>query len=323
MGVTGILTAMVIANILCCIYLFTSLKLYNYIDFSTIDRNLKLKLIKYSLPLVPNGVSWWMINAADRTIISIVLGLSANGVFAIAYKFPIIFSSLFSFFSMSWTESASMHINDKDRDKFFSETYNASIRMFGSLGLILIAYIPLVFNMLINASYSDAYMYIPILIIGAFFNSIVGLYSAIYIAKKMTKQVATTSIMAAGINIVLTLGLIQYIGLYAAAFSTVIAFLAMAIYRHFDVKKYVSITYEKNIFINMALLYALTIAFYYYNNPIGNIANAIIISIIALLFNKSIIKVIKDKIFSMARRKRSNLTSDQEVQEEVQEKKVL
>lgn len=318
MGATGMLIAIVVANVACSSYLFLSLRLYRNIKLQSVDSKLRSRLLKYSFPLVPNGISWWLINAADRTIISLILGLSANGIFAIAYKFPIIFSSLFSFFSMSWTESASVHIDDRDRDKFFSDTNNASLRLFGSLGLIIIAYIPLVFSLLIDKKYHESYMYIPILMVGAFFSSIVGFYSAIYVAKKMTKQVASTSIFAALINIALTLALIRLIGLYAAAIASTIAYLAMAVYRHYDVKKYVTITYEKNIFLKLTIAYTLTMALYYYNNFFGNITNAIIITIIVILFNKTMIKVIKDKVFEVgSRRRRQPLTSEQEVQGEI------
>lgn len=317
MGAGGMLLSIALANLGCVLYLFFALKLYRYISFKAQDKKLQKKLIEYSFPLVPNGISWWVIHVSDRTIISIIIGVAANGIYAVANKYAAIFSSAFSIFSMSWTESASMHINDKDRDKFFSETSNASIRLFGSLGLVLIAYIPLAFPFLINVSYSEAYLYIPILIVAAFFNAIVGLYSAVYVAKKMTKQVANTSIIAAVINIALTIVLMKLIGLYAAAISTAVAFLAMAIYRHYDVKKYVKITYEKNIFVKLAIVYAFTIVLYYYNNFLGNIANALIITIIIILLNKSIIKVIKDKVFAMGSRKQPKLTPEQKVQEEL------
>ena len=316
MGAGGMLTAMAVANAVCAIYLFVALRLYEYIDFNKKEDGISVKLLKYSMPLVPNGISWWLISAADRTIISILLGLSANGIFAIAYKFPIIFTSFFSIFGLSWTESASMHIDSKDRNKFFSEIINASIQLFGSLGLILIASVPLAFNVLIDTKYNEAYLYIPILIIGAFFNAIVGLYSAIYIAKKLTKQVANSSMIAALISITLTLVFTYFIGLYAAAIATAVAYLAMSIYRHYDVKKYVTITYEKNIFIILGMLYAFTMVLYYYNNLIGNIVNIVVIMATVLLLNKSIVKVLKTKVFSLVGR-RKKLTPEQQASEEL------
>ncbi len=211
MGAEGMLLAIVIANFIGAVYLFIALKLRRYIG----------------------------VGVGDRTIITIVLGVAANGVYAVAYRFPLIFNGLFSFFGMSWTESASMHINSPDRDKYFSQVMNTSLKMFAALGAFIIAAVPFVFNLFVNEEFVEAYQYIPILIIGAFFNSIVGLYSAIYIAKKLTKQVFTTSLIAAAINISFTLIFIHWIGIYAAAIAMGVAFLSMAIFRHYDMKKYV------------------------------------------------------------------------------------
>lgn len=311
MGAEGMLLSIALANIICSVYLFFALKIYRYIGFGQYDTSLQKELIAYSFPLVPNGVSWWVINVSDRTIISIVISVAANGIYAVANKYAAIFSSIFNIFSMSWTESASVHINDKDRDSFFSETFNASIRLFGSLGLALIVFIPILFPLMVRPTYNEAYLYIPILILGAFFNAIVGLYSAIYVAKKLTRQVAATSLVAAAINITLTLVFIHFFGLYAAAAATAIAYLAMAIYRHRDIKKYVKITYEKNLFAKMALLYIVAMGFYYLNTITGNIISAIAITIVVLVLNKSVIRIIKNKVMGAAGRKRK-LTPEQD-----------
>jgi O-antigen/teichoic acid export membrane protein len=297
MGAEGMLLSVALANLVCALYLFFALRMSHYIDLKTYDKKLQKKLIEYSFPLIPNGVSWWVINVSDRTIISIAIGVAANGIYAVANKYAAIFSSAFSIFSMSWTESASMHINDKDRDKFFSETINASVRFFGSFGLVLIASIPLLFPFLVSAAYGEAYLYIPILIIAAFFNSIVVLYSAIYVAKKMTRQVANTSMVAAIINIVLTIVLMKFIGLYAAAISTAVAFLAMAIYRHYDVKKYISIRYDKQLILILIATYTGVTSSYYLNIGAVNIISFLLISIFALAINKSVIRMLIAKVF--------------------------
>jgi O-antigen/teichoic acid export membrane protein len=310
MGAEGLLFSIAIANASCALYLFAALKTHKYIGFGLRDRKLQNQLMKYSFPLVPNGISWWVINVSDRTIIAVFLSVAANGIYAVANKFSILFMGVFSVFGMAWTESASMHINAKDRDKFFSDTMNASVRLFGSLGLLLIAIIPLIFTFLIDTKFHEAYLYIPILVVAAFFNVLVSLYGTIYIAKKLTKQVANTSMLAAGINMVINFALIHFIGLYAAAISTVIAYLAMSVYRHYDAKKYVTITYEKHIFVKLTLLYTVVLLLYYYNTMVGNIMSAVFAATIAILLNKSIVRVMKNKVLSLKNRKK--LTAEQE-----------
>jgi len=290
MGIAGVLLASATAGITASLYLFAKLNLHKYISLRQGDKSLKKELIKYSLPLIPNGISWWVINVSDRTIISIFLGLTANGIYAVSNKFAAIFISISSIFGMSWTESASLHINAENRDSFFSDVANVALRAFSSIGLLMIATIPLIFPFVVGAGFKDALLYIPILIIGALFSSVVGVYSSIYVAKKMTKQVMNTSIISAVINIILNLLLIKYVGIYAAAISTAASYLFMAVYRHNDLKKFIKIKYESRLFFKIFIAYALVIAIYYYDNTISSIVNVLLALGIAFIFNKSLIK---------------------------------
>lgn len=318
LGIEGMLLAVVAGNLACAAYLFFSQRIYEYIDFGSRDKTLERRLLRYSAPLVPNGMSWWIINAADRTIVSIALGVASNGIYAVAYKFPLIFSGLFSFFNMSWTESASVNIDKNDRDEFFSQTMNASIRLFGSLGLCIVAGVSLVFTLLVSKTYHEAYLYIPLLILGSFFNSMVSLYGAVYIAKKMTKQVMNSSIIAAGISIILTVCLIPWLGLFAPALAMVVAYGSMVAYRHYDVKKYVNINYDHKAFAILALAFVAVATLYYINSPLLNILNVLVALGFSVILNRSIIGIIKTKLFVRLR----PLTPDQQILEEIVEKKL-
>ena len=287
MQAEGMIISMALANFICAFYLFIRLKLYSKIDFKLVNHKLLKEMYKYSIPLVPNGISWWIVNVSDRSIISFVLGASFNGLYAISNKFPTIISSLTGIFNLSWSESASLHINSPDRDEFFSDIANTIMKLFTCLGVGMIACMPFVFPIMINPKYRDAYYYIPPLVLGTVFNVAICLYSQIYLAKKMSKQVATTTIMGAVINIVINVIFIKWIGLYAAAISTAISYFVMVVYRHIDLKKYVRIQYNKWLFINSVIVYTLAIVLYYYNHLITNIISLALICVYSFLVNKS------------------------------------
>ncbi|HIT22931.1 MAG TPA: polysaccharide biosynthesis C-terminal domain-containing protein, partial [Candidatus Faecimonas intestinavium] len=209
---------------------------------------------------------------------------------------PTILSSLLGIFNLSWSESAALHINSPDRDQFFSDISNTVTKLFTCLGVGMIACMPFVFPLLVNHSYDDAYYYIPILILGAVFNVVICLYSAVYIAKKMTKQVAMTSIIGAVINIVVNIGLIHFIGLFAAALSTAVSYLVMMVYRHFDLKKYINITYEKGLLIKTILIFTFAIVIYYQRNIYLDILSLIVVVIYSILMNKEFLLATKNTI---------------------------
>ena len=296
----GMIISMALANGICSLYLFVRLKLYSKINFKLIDFKLLKDMYKYSIPLVPNGISWWIVNVSDRSIISFVLGSSYNGLYAISNKFPTIISSLTGIFNLSWSESASLHINSDDRDAFFSDITNTVLRLFVALGAGMIACMPFVFPLMINSKYNDAYMYIPPLVLACVFNVAICLYSQIYLAKRMSKEVATTTIMGAIINILINVIFIKFIGLYAAALSTCIAYFAMVLYRHIDLKKYIKIKFEKGLLIQSFLIFTFSIILYYINNLYLNIFSLIIVCVYAFITNRKFLldsfNLIKNKI---------------------------
>ncbi len=291
-GMNGMIFALALSNLMAFIYLFIKLKLHKYINFKIMDKKTSKELIKYSLPLIPNGISWWIINVSDRTIVSIFLGTAANGIYAISNKFPSILSNLGTVYSLSWTESASLYINDKDRDSFFSDICNNSLRIFGCLSILLIAVVPFAFPIIFNANFDESYIYIPILITASLCNSIVIGYNAIYIAKKLTKEIAVASIISAIINILINLALINYIGIYAAAFSTLITYFVLMVYRHFDVQKYIKIKYKVSLIAAIVIMLGISILIYYINHLYLNIISLVICIIFSIIMNKNLLKSI-------------------------------
>lgn len=303
LGAMGMIISMALANGLGSLYLFVRLKLYKLINFKLVDKKLIKEMYRYSIPLVPNGVSWWIVNVSDRTIISWVLGAGANGLYAVSNKFPTILSSLLGIFNLSWSESAALHINSPDRDEFFSDISNTVTKLFTSLGVGMIACMPFVFPLLINSKYNEAFNQIPILVLGAVFNVVICLYSAVYIAKKMTKQVATVSIIGAIINILINVVFIKYIGLYAASISTAISYFVMMIYRHIDLKKYINIKYEKGLVVKTILIFTFSIILYYQKNLILDIINLLVVVIYAIIMNKDFLNSGKKLFLSKFGRK--------------------
>ena len=292
MGVSGILIATTIANIFCVLFLLFRERIPKYVNLSAYNKKEIAKLLKYSAPLVPNSLIWWVINVSDRTIISIFMNMAANGIYAVSNKFSNIISSIYGVFNLSWAESASLHINDDDRDKFFSDTFNTTIKTFTCMSLLMLAFMPIIFKVMVGEGYEEAYLYIPILAIGMIFNIIVSFIGAIYIAKKKTKEVAITSFWSGVLNIVINVVLIKIIGVWAAALSTLLAFAIMAVYRYFDVQKYVKLKLDRQLTIALVALAATCVSLYYMNNISSVIINISTVTVASLYINRGTIKSI-------------------------------
>lgn len=293
-GAYGILIATFLGNIICATYILFSKKIIKYISFKQKDIQLLKQMLKYSIPLVPNMLSWWVVNASDRMVISTVLGIAANGIYSASNKFSAVISTLYSVFNLTWTESASLHINEEDKDSFFSNIFDFIIRFFGSICLGVIAIMPFAFSILINEKFGEAYYQIPILMIATMFNILVSFLGSIYVAKKITKEIAKTSILAAIINLTTNLLLVRFIGLYASSISTAVAYFSMFIYRYIDSKKYIKLYITKKLTISFVILVVTTIITYYLRNNIISIIMLLIVILYVLLINMNSIKFLLD-----------------------------
>lgn len=293
-GAYGMLAASLFANIVCVIYLFVANKIYKYFKFNIYEKELLKKLLKYSIPLVPNSLSWWIFNASDRLIVSTILGVGMNGILAAAHKFSGVYITIYNIFNIAWTESASLNINDDDREYFFNNVINTILKCFITMAFCIIVIMPFVFSFFINEKFAEAYNQIPILMIASIFNVILGLLSVIYIAKKDTKTIAKTSVSSAIINIIVHLLLINFIGLYAASISTLIAYLLVSIQRYKDInKRFFKVNLDKkNIVIAIFIGIFICIS-YYLNMIILNIISVVVVIIYGLFANYKSINTVK------------------------------
>ncbi len=247
----SIFIASSISNTIVIIYTIFTVKLYKYLSIKEINKATIKEILNYSLPMIPNSLSWWIVSVSDRTIISVILGSSLNGIYSVSCKFSNILNSIFSIFNMSWQEAVSVHINDSDRDEFFSKMINRLYMLFSFISMLIIIILPLVYKILIGNDYLESYNYIPILLYANTWYVLSSLLGGIYIGLKQTKKIANTTIISAIINIVINILLINKIGLYAACISTLISYLVMTIYRYIDLKKYLNVKMNiKNIIIS-------------------------------------------------------------------------
>ena len=295
-----VLIASLISNIICTIYLLIVNKILKNVKIKYIDKKLIKDLLKYSIPMIPNELSWWIVHVSDRTIISYALGVAANGIYSVSCKFSNILSSIFNIFNLSWQESAALHINDTDKDEFFSNVINKVFNLFICFCIGILACLPFVFELLIKDSYREAYKYVPILLLANIFSVFIGLIGSIYVAKKMTKEVAKTTMIAAIINLTIDIALIKVIGIYAAAISTLVSYMLLAIYRYIDVQKYVKVKIPiKNIVVN-SIIFILVVVLYLYNNIALNVINLLLCILYAIIVNKELLiefkKVIGKKV---------------------------
>ena len=276
------------------LYLIFRTRLHRYIDFSLLSKSTVKKLLKYSWPMVPNSMSMWVMRLSDRLVVTFFMGVAANAVYSVANKIPQLLMIAANTFDMAWQENASMASKDDDASTYYTQMFRAVFDFMAGVFGLLVAVAPIMFSLLIQGDYEDAYCHMTILFLAIFFLSIAAYLGGVYVAYKKTTSVGITTALAAVCNLVFDIATIQWIGLYAASGSTLISYLFLCIYRMIDLKKFVDIRYNlKRIVIVVLVLIAMSVLCFV-NNTVCNILNlAIGIAMFCILDGKMIMALVR------------------------------
>lgn len=209
--------------------------------------------IRYSIPIVPHGVSQLILAQFDRIMILKMIGAAVTGIYSFAYNiFSIIVvttTSLDNVWSTWFYEK--MHVNDLRSIKKYSSLYAGGICAY-SIVLMLLS--PEIVRILGPNEYATSvYAVIP-LITGGFFSYLYTLPAAVEYYYEKTKFIMIGTILAAILNIVLNLIFLKKYGYVAAAYTTLVTYVAYCLL-HFCIARYI---FKKSLF-NLKLLLFLSL----------------------------------------------------------------
>lgn len=291
MQLNGILLGYIVGYIVSTIFMFLKGNVQEYISIKYFDKKVAKEMLKYSFPLIPNALSWWVVNVSDRTIVSMILGTSTNAVLAVANKIPNLCQTLFNVFHLSWQENASETIADKDIEQYYNNVMNTMIKILISICVVILSANFLIFNYLFDKEYFEAYYQVPILILAIIISMLTQFIGDIYIARKESGKNGKTTVIAAVSNLIIHISLIKFIGIYAATISTLISYIILFIIRYIDIRKSINIKFDKTSYKNFIIFIYFFVSAYI-NNEYLNIANLIIAIIYFIFNNKQIINKI-------------------------------
>ena len=235
MGVDGYLLSMTLSFVICNLILFFSLKIYKLIKINFFDKKLLRAMLIYCIPLIPNTVMWWVMNASDRYVIAFFLGLSANGIYAVACKVPTIINTLQQIFMQAWQLSA---IEESENSgNFYNNIYEGlNIILTFCASFILIIIKPLL-NFVISSSYEDVWRYVPWLLIASVYSGMASFLGTNYIVSMKTGGALRTSVIGAIVNLILNIIFTPLFGINGPAFATACSFFVLWILRCHDAGK--------------------------------------------------------------------------------------
>ncbi len=291
MGVTGYVLSVIVADFIAAGFLFVRLRLWKSISIRHFDRGLLREMLRYSVPLIPTTVFWWVTNVADRYIIRGVLGDGINGLYAAAFKIPTILLLLSSVFTEAWQFSA---VTERDEGKsehaeFFSVVFNSFQGMLFISASVLIAFSKIFARILFAPSYYEAWQYMPLLVSATVYSSLVTFMGSVYLVDKKSIHSFITAFIGAAVNMALNVLLIGPMGANGAALATFVCYLIVYIIRAVTTKKMIPFKqYPVKVTANTVIILAQSV-FLIFELPLMYAAQLIAAALIFALNAKPIL----------------------------------
>lgn len=232
------------------------------------------ELLQYSIPTLPNTVSWWVMQVSDRSIIAATLGNTYNGIYAVANYLPAMCTTMFNAFHWSWQQDISEKINDDSISEYINKVFNKVLEIILSLSYLIVAITFLIFRFVFSNDYMLAYYQVGILVCSTVVLFEAQFLGSIMVGYKDTRALGETTVIAATVNIGIDIFLIDKIGLYAASLSTLFGNVILLIVRLWIIHKNINIKLEAKLYIEWGIFF-LVFFLYYLNDSYLNAINLI------------------------------------------------
>lgn len=263
-GIKGIFLANILARVLALIIVEARVRLITRnTRWSISSREVAHDILRYTLPLLPGSLCWWLTGSSDRLFITHFLGLDVNGVYAVATRFTGIIYTLAVIYYQAWQETAILQYNSPDHDRFFSRMFSSYITL---LGLILVGYVFLLkvnYGWMVAEQYHESLNFIYPLGLSAVIFAAAAFFDMGYQCAKDTKRTLPAIVLSAAINVVLNFLLIKPLGVYGVIVTQLVTYLVLFIYRWHDMRRYFVLKIGKLTAVPVAVMLVSALPFYH------------------------------------------------------------
>lgn len=231
MGVTGYLLAMESAYLAAVIVLAAAGGLVGSIRLSGFDSPLLRDMLKYSVPMIANMISWWLMQTANRYVLIFMVDESASGVFIAVSKLASIVNIFSTIFLQAWTISLSKNIRSEDKNEFGEKVFELYSTFLEAAVLGLLLVLPIVSRFLLKGEFTEYWKYSAIPITTVLLSCYNAYFGAYYGATYKTKRVFVSTLYGAVTNLLVLAVLAKPLSFLAALIASYIGYLVMTAIR--------------------------------------------------------------------------------------------
>ena len=259
LGVGGYLWSFTIGYLVGGLAAFLGSAEYRLLVPFRVDRALLRRMLVYSLPLVPNLLSWWLVSVSGRYVVLWGSGLVAAGLFTAASKMPSLINIVASVFQQAWQYSTAREIDSPDRGAFFGVVMRGySLATLTVAGLVIALNRP-ISRVMLQAEFAEGWRYVPLLMLVASFGVISIFFESFYQALKNSGVLMVSTMMGAVVNVILGVALVPFMGPWGAGLAGAVAYMLVLVVRARDLRRRINLPIDRlRLTYQLALLISIT-----------------------------------------------------------------
>jgi O-antigen/teichoic acid export membrane protein len=248
-GVSFILTALVVGNIVALAILFNELNIVALLKNAVVDYAICKEIFIFCLPLLLNTIAYTFLDIFDKNYLLDKLGEDQIAYYAVASKFAAIIAVVASIYQLAWQEYSFRYANSENKDEIYTLSVNTYLKFMGLSIPIAVVLVSLTFDLLIGGAYRPALVLVPLAMLTAFVGSVSGVLGNLFAVIKKSKYFFVTTLAGAVVNIILLVLLTPIILIQAINVSLFCGFLVISIYRFKVVSSYMCIILNKQVIL--------------------------------------------------------------------------
>jgi len=256
-GVKGLFEGPIINAAIYSIFILSTNIKFDKLRFS--QEHFK-KMFSYGFPFVFSGIFLWVVNWADRFLLSRLTDLSQVGLYSLGYSLGMAIMLPIGAFNSAWTAFYMSIAKEENAKRIYALILTYFFLIIVFFVLILGIFSRDYFYFFTPEVYHNAYIVVPLIALAYTFN---GSFLIVAIASFLSKKTYFDPIIefiAAALNIGLMFVLIPAIGRMGAAWATLAAYITLPVLMLILTNKFYPIKYE---FWRILQIFAVALVVYY------------------------------------------------------------
>ena len=241
-GVLGYLMAYALGDFIAVAYMAfknNAVKAYT----STKNQKLRKDMLKYSIPLVPNSLSWWALSSVNRYVMLAWLGVSAVGIYSATLRIPTILTVLCDIFAQAWLLSALKDYGSDESKRFIRSMHNKYFALLIILTAIIILLSCPLAMILLSGEFYQYWWVTPYLFISVFYGALVGFLGSIFSSERKNTMQFISTMIGTIVSFIVTILFLKEYGAVVVAISTMVGYYIIWLIRRVAVNKYINVGY--------------------------------------------------------------------------------